>query len=98
MADARDKAIAAMQAAENSFLDDPEAYLWSDHRFGAMLDAIPADVLVDLAIERGALVQADVWDRAPSDPDRVRVYYEDESHPADAVPLYRQVTDGGEDG
>lgn len=34
------------------------------------------------------LVFANAWDRAPSDPDRVTVYYEDEPMPPDAPPMY----------
>ena len=34
------------------------------------------------------VVFAEAWDRAPSDPDRVTVYYEDEDRPDDAPPMY----------
>jgi hypothetical protein len=59
-------------------------------RAKSIIDAIPNDELVRLAIERGVLVQADVWD-SPDYHKRVGVYYEDERIPPDAIPLYRVV-------
>jgi len=81
---ARDEAIEAMQQA----LSCDRGRRWSD-LVAHLLGAIPPDVLVRYAIERGGLIESGVWDRAPSDHDRVNVYYEDESRPDDAVVLYR---------
>jgi hypothetical protein len=93
MTDARDKAIAAMSKA--AWVDqDGLAYRVNA---GEMLDAIPADVLADLAIERGALVEVEVMGH------NVRVY--DMADPDGDIPaqpptvsLYRRITDGGTDG
>jgi hypothetical protein len=64
----------------------------TDDAMEVALDAIPTDVLARLAIERGALIEAGVYD--PSDYTvRSTVYYEDEDRPDDAVPLYRLTKD-----
>jgi hypothetical protein len=89
MADDRNKAIEAMQR-----LNLPWVRI-DDARAGRLLDAIPADVLVDLAIERGALVPVLVaahdWDLYDAD-----ATTEEERLPSN-TPLYRR-TDGGGDG
>jgi hypothetical protein len=60
MTDARDKAITAMvDAYERIRRSVAGRYDPGDHRIAReLLDAIPVDVLVDLAIDRGALVPA----------------------------------------
>jgi hypothetical protein len=70
---ARDEAIAAMQDAD----DD-----WGVGGYGPLLDAIPADVLAQLAIDRGGLIAHDtVWAHIPN------------SAGGNFVPLYRLATD-----
>lgn len=44
-------------------------------------------VTLDVLVAAGLIERTDVWDRAPSDPNRVTVYYEDEEHPDDAPRL-----------
>lgn len=55
---ARDEAIAAMNTAK---WGDSRPRMYADH--GRLLDAIPADVLAQLAIERGGLEgeQLGIW-------------------------------------
>jgi hypothetical protein len=83
MADARDKAITAALATG---VPIHQGYI------AEVIDAIPGDVLVDLAIERGALVESGREELASTEtlPDgRIRNHFR---------PLYRRATDGGGDG
>lgn len=96
MADARNKAVAALLPTWQDVIKHNRAPCKTCERdLGRVLDAVPAEVLVDLAIERGALEMVAHAHQMPSG--RWQAHDLPTLHMND-VPLYRWATDGGGDG